>query len=178
MTSSASFVLERSQNSRNGWVGAANPTRTTRRRPLSRKRQRLSSTLLIVYRSRPILSPFRPPSSIGRSIMREIVHIQAGQCGNQIGAKFWEVRNKEPIGMDGWMDDPRVVPPSRPRAPWRQSSRPPGRLRQQCPRNLMFDVARGLGGSPSDDSIRRCWISFVVIFGLRPPTNEEECCCC
>ena len=25
-------------------------------------------------------------------IMREIVHIQAGQCGNQIGAKFWEVR--------------------------------------------------------------------------------------
>jgi len=24
--------------------------------------------------------------------MREIVHIQAGQCGNQIGNKFWEVR--------------------------------------------------------------------------------------
>jgi hypothetical protein len=24
-------------------------------------------------------------------IMREIVHLQAGQCGNQIGAKFWEV---------------------------------------------------------------------------------------
>ena len=23
--------------------------------------------------------------------MREIVHLQAGQCGNQIGAKFWEV---------------------------------------------------------------------------------------
>jgi hypothetical protein len=21
---------------------------------------------------------------------REIVHLQAGQCGNQIGAKFWE----------------------------------------------------------------------------------------
>jgi hypothetical protein len=25
--------------------------------------------------------------------MREIVHIQGGQCGNQIGAKFWEVRD-------------------------------------------------------------------------------------
>jgi len=25
---------------------------------------------------------------------REIVHIQAGQCGNQIGAKFWEVRRE------------------------------------------------------------------------------------
>lgn len=23
--------------------------------------------------------------------MREIVHIQTGQCGNQIGSKFWEV---------------------------------------------------------------------------------------
>jgi hypothetical protein len=23
--------------------------------------------------------------------MREIVHIQAGQCGNQIGTKFWEL---------------------------------------------------------------------------------------
>ena len=23
--------------------------------------------------------------------MREIVHIQGGQCGNQIGSKFWEV---------------------------------------------------------------------------------------
>eukprot|EP00467_Chlorarachnion_reptans_P020655 CAMPEP_0114533860 /NCGR_PEP_ID=MMETSP0109-20121206/27494_1 /TAXON_ID=29199 /ORGANISM="Chlorarachnion reptans, Strain CCCM449" /LENGTH=174 /DNA_ID=CAMNT_0001717159 /DNA_START=57 /DNA_END=577 /DNA_ORIENTATION=- len=23
--------------------------------------------------------------------MREIVHIQAGQCGNQVGSKFWEV---------------------------------------------------------------------------------------
>mmetsp|Transcript_23427 Transcript_23427/g.26272 ORF Transcript_23427/g.26272 Transcript_23427/m.26272 type:complete len:448 (+) Transcript_23427:139-1482(+) len=27
--------------------------------------------------------------------MREIVHVQAGQCGNQIGAKFWEVMAAE-----------------------------------------------------------------------------------
>jgi len=27
--------------------------------------------------------------------MREIVHVQAGQCGNQIGAKFWEVMSGE-----------------------------------------------------------------------------------
>merc|ERR1712027_226452 len=26
---------------------------------------------------------------------REIVHLQAGQCGNQIGAKFWEVISDE-----------------------------------------------------------------------------------
>ncbi|CAG0887946.1 unnamed protein product, partial [Cyprideis torosa] len=29
------------------------------------------------------------------SIMREIVHLQAGQCGNQIGAKFWEIISDE-----------------------------------------------------------------------------------
>jgi tubulin beta len=27
--------------------------------------------------------------------MREIVHMQGGQCGNQIGAKFWEVISDE-----------------------------------------------------------------------------------
>lgn len=27
--------------------------------------------------------------------MREIVHIQGGQCGNQVGAKFWEVISEE-----------------------------------------------------------------------------------
>ncbi|GLG99576.1 hypothetical protein R5R35_009244 [Gryllus longicercus] len=27
--------------------------------------------------------------------MREIVHVQVGQCGNQIGAKFWEVLSEE-----------------------------------------------------------------------------------
>merc|ERR1712110_1296744 len=27
--------------------------------------------------------------------MRELVHVQGGQCGNQIGAKFWEVMSDE-----------------------------------------------------------------------------------
>ena len=36
---------------------------------------------------------YKRPLSTSRlsSDMREIVHIQGGQCGNQIGAKFWEV---------------------------------------------------------------------------------------
>ncbi|XP_007937435.1 tubulin beta-3 chain [Orycteropus afer afer] len=37
--------------------------------------------------------PRRPASASAE--MREIVHIQAGQCGNQIGAKFWEVISDE-----------------------------------------------------------------------------------
>jgi hypothetical protein len=31
------------------------------------------------------------PKEKNRITMREILHIQGGQCGNQIGAKFWEV---------------------------------------------------------------------------------------
>jgi tubulin beta len=44
--------------------------------------------------------------------MREIVHIQCGQCGNQIGAKFWEVISAEHgIKHDGsWDTDPATNP--------------------------------------------------------------------
>ncbi|XP_032710485.1 tubulin beta-3 chain [Lontra canadensis] len=42
--------------------------------------------------ARPRVSRSRPPHAPS---MREIVHIQAGQCGNQIGAKFWEVISDE-----------------------------------------------------------------------------------
>jgi hypothetical protein len=38
--------------------------------------------------------------------MREIVHIQAGQCGNQIGAKFWQVRYRDNFG-----DFAELLPP-------------------------------------------------------------------
>ena len=38
----------------------------------------------------PPLSPSPPPPS-----RRELVHLQGGQCGNQIGAKFWEVISDE-----------------------------------------------------------------------------------
>ena len=34
-------------------------------------------------------------SKIFLALMREIIHIQTGQCGNQIGTKFWETISKE-----------------------------------------------------------------------------------
>ncbi|XP_074769775.1 tubulin beta-3 chain [Athene noctua] len=46
-------------------------------------------------RCRSRFSRSRPAPSGPGSTMREIVHIQAGQCGNQIGAKFWEVISDE-----------------------------------------------------------------------------------
>ncbi|XP_036440679.1 melanocyte-stimulating hormone receptor [Colossoma macropomum] len=39
--------------------------------------------------------PFTDTRWTKQDRMREIVHIQAGQCGNQIGAKFWEVISDE-----------------------------------------------------------------------------------
>merc|ERR1711971_992319 len=41
------------------------------------------------------VNPRRPNRSQSHTTMREIVHIQAGQCGNQIGAKFWEIISDE-----------------------------------------------------------------------------------
>ncbi|EFN73922.1 Tubulin beta chain [Camponotus floridanus] len=38
---------------------------------------------------------FRKVKAINEANMREIAHLQAGQCGNQIGAKFWEVISDE-----------------------------------------------------------------------------------
>ncbi|CAF3638361.1 unnamed protein product [Fusarium graminearum] len=32
--------------------------------------------------------------------MREIVHVQVGQCGNQVGSSFWSTVSKE-HGIDG-----------------------------------------------------------------------------
>ena len=39
--------------------------------------------------------PRHTPTWASFATMREIVHLQAGQCGNQIGAKFWEVISDE-----------------------------------------------------------------------------------
>merc|ERR1711872_795752 len=41
------------------------------------------------------LAARQPRRQVEAETMREIVHLQAGQCGNQIGAKFWEVISDE-----------------------------------------------------------------------------------
>merc|ERR1712027_43672 len=41
------------------------------------------------------LAPCHPEETHVAAAMREIVHLQAGQCGNQIGAKFWEIISDE-----------------------------------------------------------------------------------
>ncbi|XP_035487616.1 tubulin beta chain [Scophthalmus maximus] len=58
------------------------------------------TSFLVLYK-RPVIGqyPIRDPPSCSQycilTIMREIVHLQIGQCGNQIGSKFWEVISEE-----------------------------------------------------------------------------------
>ncbi|XP_028597490.1 tubulin beta-3 chain [Podarcis muralis] len=74
-------------------LGAAGGAYKTRRQQPGRLRQPLRQ--LQPPPTHPPACPQPPPRSTSRSSMREIVHIQAGQCGNQIGAKFWEVISDE-----------------------------------------------------------------------------------
>ncbi|KAF3844088.1 hypothetical protein F7725_016136 [Dissostichus mawsoni] len=60
----------------------------------------VSDHLWLDFPSFPTVDDFfgqlqKDPLTHRRDIMREIVHLQAGQCGNQIGAKFWEVISDE-----------------------------------------------------------------------------------
>ena len=59
--------------------------------------------------------------------MREIVHLQGGQCGNQIGAKFWEVISDE-HGVD-----PTGVSPCRAPSAFRAGCLPSSLLRAAPP---------------------------------------------
>merc|ERR1712018_564948 len=54
--------------------------------------QRNSNTSYVLTCSPPRFTHLSTNSFI---TMREIVHIQGGQCGNQIGSKFWEVISDE-----------------------------------------------------------------------------------
>merc|ERR1712032_1027570 len=57
--------------------------------------QPATPTLQAVHLQPSAFSSPPAPSSSRVCIMREIVHLQAGQCGNQIGAKFWEIISDE-----------------------------------------------------------------------------------
>uniref|UniRef100_A0A7N5K651 Tubulin beta 1 class VI n=2 Tax=Ailuropoda melanoleuca TaxID=9646 RepID=A0A7N5K651_AILME len=55
----------------------------------------IAVTRVVSGSQQPRASLSETEGSVKTSRMREIVHIQIGQCGNQIGAKFWEVIGEE-----------------------------------------------------------------------------------
>ena len=75
--------------------------------------------------------------------MREIVHVQGGQCGNQIGAKFWEVRAALRLCLCLRVSVPPSLPPSSP---------PPSSLPPSPPRSSPTSTAWTPTGSYHGDS--------------------------
>ncbi|XP_023560973.1 tubulin beta-3 chain [Octodon degus] len=83
------------------WLGDRDAIGSTQ--PPGRRRGSAAGTRLVIRSRRGGAVAIRARSQVlGSSAasapaasMREIVHIQAGQCGNQIGAKFWEVISDE-----------------------------------------------------------------------------------
>ncbi|XP_063688158.1 tubulin beta chain-like [Bolinopsis microptera] len=71
--------------------------------------------------------------------MREIIHIQVGQCGNQIGTQFWESISKEHgIDKDGQHDGVNDVMLNRADVYWNRASQ--GRF---VPRSVIVDLEPG-----------------------------------
>jgi hypothetical protein len=63
----------------------------------------LDERLLSFFKKRAILNLF----SLSRIQMpREIITLQVGQCGNQIGMEFWKmIAMEHGIGPDGMLED-------------------------------------------------------------------------
>uniref|UniRef100_A0A452SZX3 Tubulin beta chain n=1 Tax=Ursus maritimus TaxID=29073 RepID=A0A452SZX3_URSMA len=55
----------------------------------------IAVTRVVLGSQQPRAALSETEDSVKTLRMREIVHIQIGQCGNQIGAKFWEVIGEE-----------------------------------------------------------------------------------
>lgn len=71
--------------------------------------------------------------------MREILHVQAGQCGNQIGGKFWEVISDEhAITVDGSYEGDQNIQLERIRVFYNEASN--GRY---VPRAVLVDLEPG-----------------------------------
>lgn len=91
--------------------------------------------------------------------MREILHIQAGQCGNQIGGKFWEVISGEHgINRDGNYCGDQPLQLERIRVFYNEASN--GRY---VPRAVLVDMEPG-----TMDALRSKWV------GCQPKSSSDD----
>merc|ERR1712039_426608 len=120
-------------------------------------------------------APLRVPSSLSQSPtvlfmgMRELVHIQGGQCGNQIGAKFWEVISDE-HGIDptGTYHGDSDLQLERINVYYNEATG--GRY---VPRAILMDLGRGPSGSCSGQIILSLARQARATIGQRATTQRE-----
>uniref|UniRef100_A0A1B6KZE6 Tubulin/FtsZ GTPase domain-containing protein n=1 Tax=Graphocephala atropunctata TaxID=36148 RepID=A0A1B6KZE6_9HEMI len=100
--------------------------------------------------------------------MREIVHLQAGQCGNQIGAKFWEVISEEHgIGPDGRAKEQTSLQKERISVYYNESS-----SSKYVPRAVLVDLEPGTMDSIRSGAIGKMFRPDNFIFGQTGAGNN------
>jgi hypothetical protein len=100
-------------------------------------------------------TPVQQTAGTPPATMREIVHLQVGQCGNQIGAKFWEVST---LVLVGRCTPPLPAPPPLPPS-----------LRSTCACEPFLAIRRVLeqGICPPTDVGGQCARRVAVLAGVR-----------
>eukprot|EP00457_Paulinella_chromatophora_P004826 gb/GEZN01004839.1/.p1 GENE.gb/GEZN01004839.1/~~gb/GEZN01004839.1/.p1 ORF type:complete len:461 (+),score=76.59 gb/GEZN01004839.1/:35-1417(+) len=100
--------------------------------------------------------------------MREIVHIQAGQCGNQIGSKFWEVVQEEHgIRADGKYEGKSDMQLERINVYYNEASQ--GRY---VPRSIMLDLEPGTMESIKSSKLGKLFRPNNFVFGQSGAGNN------
>jgi tubulin beta len=100
--------------------------------------------------------------------MREIVHIQAGQCGNQIGSKFWEViQDEHGIGTDGKYVGNNDMQLERINVYYNEASQ--GRY---VPRSVMLDLEPGTMESIKASKLGKLFRPNNFVFGQSGAGNN------
>nr|KAF6472816.1 tubulin beta 6 class V [Molossus molossus] len=104
--------------------------------------------------------------------MREIVHIQAGQCGNQIGTKFWEVISDE-HGIDpagGYVGD-SALQLERINVYYNESS-----SQKYVPRAALVDLEPGTMDSVRSGPFGQLFRpdNFIFEVGLHVPDTSQQ----
>jgi tubulin beta len=101
--------------------------------------------------------------------MREIVHIQAGQCGNQIGSKFWEViQDEHGIGTDGKYVGNNDMQLERINVYYNEASQ--GRY---VPRSVMLDLEPGTMESIKASKLGKLFRPNNFVFGQSGAGNNR-----
>ncbi|KAL3309174.1 hypothetical protein Ciccas_012279 [Cichlidogyrus casuarinus] len=100
--------------------------------------------------------------------MREIVHIQVGQCGNQIGSKFWEVISDE-HGIDTEGNYVGDLPDQLERVNVYYNE---GRKNKWVPRAILLDLEPGTMDSVRASSFGRLFRPDNFIFGQNGAGNN------
>ena len=106
-------------------------------------------------------------------MVREIVSIQVGQCGNQLGAKFWEmIADEHSIDPDGFYQGTSDLQLERVGVYFNEASTRSTTKRKYVPRALLVDLEPGTLDAVRAGPIGRMFRPDNFIFGQTGAGNN------